>query len=337
MGRGATAFPFPACVLAVVLVLAGCSGLTGTESGTGGEVGEDEASGGIGDGAAVSVTPAPVPTVENTTASSRELAPGLSATGVLNPDALLAAHRRVLDADPYTVRAVVRVTNANGTVYSRSAATTRATERGERYYYIGKFVPPKRSDETLVRYESWSDGREILTAATRRENGTAGENVTDRNTSADGNVTTDGNTTYRRVPAEYERNAGIYGPPRYGERVRAQVSAVETAVRDRTDTVGPTYYTVSITGVRDPSVLESDRLSNARNVSGRLLVSPEGFVREHRVTFTATTPTGTVVRVVESIRYSSVGWTIVPRPPWYDAAIAATNETNRTTASAIGA
>jgi len=326
MGRGATAFPFPACVLAVVLVLAGCGGLTGTESGAGGDIGEDEANGEIGDGAAVSVTPAPVPTVENTTASSQELAPGLSATGVSDPDALLAAHRRVLDADPYTVRAVVRVTDANGTVYSRSAATTRVTERGERYYYVGEFVPSKRSDETLVRYESWSDGREILTAATRRENGTAGENVT-----------TDGNTTYRRVPAEYERNAGIYGPPRYGERVRAQVSAVETAVRDRTDTVGPTYYTVAITGVRDPSVLESDRLGNARNVSGRLLVSPKGLVREHRVTFTATTPTGMAVRVVESIRYSSVGWTTVERPPWYDAAIAATEGTDRTTASAIGA
>lgn len=27
------------------------------------------------------------------------------------------------------------------------------------------------------------------------------------------------------------------------------------------------------------------------------------------------------------VEYSSVGWTIIPRPPWYDAAIAATNET----------
>ncbi|PSP44774.1 hypothetical protein BRC68_01565 [Halobacteriales archaeon QH_6_64_20] len=323
-------------VLACVLLLAGCSGFAGDGAGADGGAGVEPMGGGAGGGSGVNVTPAPVPAVERTE-SARSVAPGVTATGVSDPDSLLSAHRSALAETAYTVRAVVNATYPNGTTYYRSAATTRVTERRERYYYAGRFARPEGSANALVRYESWSNGRVILTAATRRNNGTAAANATAGGGAADDGATdsatagrssaTSGNTTYRAIPAEYERNAGIYGPPRYGERIEVPVSVAETAVRDRTDTVGATYYFVSLTSVRDPSALASARFRNVRNASGWFLVSPQGFVRQYRLVFTATTRNENTVRVVESIEYSNVGLTTVERPSWYDEA---TNRTNAT-------
>jgi hypothetical protein len=321
-----------AYVLVLTVLPAGCSGLASdggnAEPGPGG-AGTDESGAGDGsaNGPAASVTPAPVPAVENVTAGSdRRLAPGLTEAGVADPDALLRAHRGVLDGAPYTVRMVVRATYPNGTIYYRSAATTRVAAEEDRYYYIGRFALANAESSALSRYESWSNGRAILTASVTNANA-SGDGSTSENGSGDRrNTTLDNEATYERVPAAYERNAGLYGSPQYGERIYGQVSRAETVVRDRTDAAGRTYYVVSITGVRDRSVPAGGRFSNVRNPSGRLLVGPRGFVREYRFAFDGTTPNGRTVRVVESIEYSSVGRTTVPRPPWYERAIAATND-----------
>ena len=332
MSRIAGSSPSVAYVLVLTVLLAGCSGLASdggnAEPGPGG-AGTDESGAGDGsaNGPAASVTPAPVPAVENVTAGSdRRLAPGLTEAGVADLDALLRAHRGVLDDAPYTVRTVVRATYPNGTIYYRSAATTRVAAEEDRYYYIGRFALANAESSALSRYESWSNGRAILTASVTNANA-SGDGSTSENGSGDRrNTTLDNEATYERVPAAYERNAGLHGSPQYGERIYGQVSRAETVVRDRTDAAGPTYYVVSITGVRDRSVPAGSRFNNVRNASGRLLVGPRGFVREYRFAFDGTTPNGRTVRVVESIEYSSVGRTTVPRPPWYERAIAATND-----------
>lgn len=340
-----------ALVLAAVLVLAGCSGFSGGDSGVGSgtETGVGIANGGsdgIAGESGATVTPAPVPTVEGTDRSGPRLAPGLTTGGISDPDALLTAHQSVLDANSYTVRSVARATYQNGTTYYRSAATTRVTERRERYYYVGRFTlanaDEDEDEDALARYESWSNGRVILTASVTRENATAGGTVIENET-AGGRTTSDanpgideglsaaGNATYERVPAEYERNAGIYGPPRYGERIYEQVSAAGTTVRDRTDTAGPAYYVVALTAFDESAAFDGGRFRDVRNASGRLLVSPEGLVREYGLRYTATTPNGDTVRVTERIAYSKIGRTSVTRPAWYDEATNATGETTTST------
>jgi hypothetical protein len=304
-------------VLVCLLVLAGCSGFVGggSDAGTGGGAGEPE----------VSVTPAPVPTVERGLSGS-ELPPGLTSEGVTDVDALFAAHRSTLDDTTYSVRAVVNATYPNGTTYYRSAARARVTERDGGYYYSNRFEHPNRSTNTLVRYESWSGGGAILTALTRRERAASSEDTT-TDPNATSGAATSKNTTYRAIRSEYETDTGLYGLPRYGERVAAQLGAAETAFGGRTDTVGPGSYVVTIHGVRDLRALADGRFRNPRAASGRVLASPEGFVREYRLRYRATTPKGRTVRVTESITYSAVGRTTVERPPWYEKALERTNVT----------
>jgi predicted small secreted protein len=306
----------PSLLLVCVLVLAGCSGLSG--QGADGDAGIE----GDGTGAGVSVTPAPVPTVGRTEPSSSGLPPGFTSQGVTDVDALFAAHRSALDNTTYSVRAVVNATHPNGTNYYRSAARARVTERDDGYYYSSRFDHPNRSTNTLVRYESWSGGGTILTALTRRERATSGGNAT-----ADGEAAASRNTTYRAIRSEYETNTGLYGLPRYGERIAAQLGAAESSLRDRTDTAGPAYYALSLGSVRDLQGLADGRFRDPQAASGRILVSPQGFVREYRLRYTATTPKGHTVRVTESITYSAVGRTTVTRPPWYETAIERTNVT----------
>jgi hypothetical protein len=315
----------PVVLLVCLLALAGCSGFSAGGSGSGSGAGP-----GIGNdaGSRVSVTPAPVPTVERTGTSGPRLAPGLAADGVADPDALLAAHRSVLDDTTYTVRAVVNATYPNGTTYYRTAARARVTERDDGYHYSSRFDRPNRSTNTLVRYESWSGGGTILTAATRRENATEDATIgRSGNTTTDRNATYSQDRTYRAIRSEYERNTGLYGLPRYGERITAQVGAAETVVRERADTVGSDPYILAIGSVRDLRALADGRFRDPRNATGRLLVDPQGFVREYRLRYTATTPEGYTVRVAESISYSAVGRTAVKRPPWYEKALNATNVT----------
>lgn len=307
----------PLVVLTAALVLAGCSGFAGDRAGGNGTERNGVEPPGEGDSG---VTPAPVPTIEGTE-TPRRLAPGLLETGVSDPGALLAAHRTVVEGEPYTVRAVVNATYTNGTTYYRSVVTARVAEGGERYDYTGTLLSAAADEGDRARYERWSDGRTTLTASLAANATAEIENA------SEGTLRADGNVTYRRIPVEFGRNAEIHDPPPYSERIDEQIGGAETVVRDRTDAVGPTYYIVSLTGARDLSAFADGRFRNVQNVSGRFLVSPEGFIREYRVTFTATSRSGKAVRVIESITYSSVGWTTVERPPWYDEALNATNGT----------
>ena len=313
--------PFPPLLLACVLVLAGCSGFSGAGANGGTGIEDD------GVGAGMNVTPAPVPTVEQSGQFGSELPPGLTSEGVTDVDTLLAAHRSGLDNTTYSVRAVVNATYSNGTPYYRSAARARVTERDNGYYYSNRFDHPNRSTNTLVRYESWSGGGTILTALTRLEPAASSENTTADPNATSGSATTSTNTTYRAIRSEYEPNIGLYGLPRYGQRIAAQLGAAETTLRDRTDTAGPTYYVLSLGSVRDLRALAGGRFQDPQATSGRVLVSPRGFVREYRLRYRATTPKGHTVRVTESISYSAVGRTTVTRPPWYGAAIERTNVT----------
>jgi len=90
------------CVLRVLVVLAGCSGLVGEDSDR-----------------AVTVTPAPIPE------PSPQYPPGVAAEGVTDPTMLASAHRSGLTNTSFTRWTNRTVRYPNGTVYQQSNQASR--------------------------------------------------------------------------------------------------------------------------------------------------------------------------------------------------------------------
>ena len=136
-----------ALVLAVTLVLAGCSGVTAP------------------DGTPTrSVTPVPVPT--DATPPARATAPGLSSRGVENASLLAAAHRRRLADTPFTERTVTTVRDGNGVLGRR----TLVVQHGPAAFRIVYDVEggPRRDARSFgtVAAEVWSDDRTTVQSIT---------------------------------------------------------------------------------------------------------------------------------------------------------------------------
>jgi hypothetical protein len=137
------------CVLCVLVVLAGCSGLVGEDSDR-----------------AVTVTPAPIPE------PSPQYLPGVAAEGVTDPTMLASAHRSGLTNTSFTRWTNRTVRYPNGTVYqqsnqaSRVGADGRPRVRVERDRRRVLIEPP-----WWARWELWA-GQERRPGATTYPNGT---------------------------------------------------------------------------------------------------------------------------------------------------------------------
>jgi hypothetical protein len=124
-------------LIAVLVVLAGCSGVLG---GGGGEPTE-------------TITPAAVPTDEPTPTPVPQLAPGITGEGIENPGVLVSAHTSILQNQSFTMRSNSTGLAANGSAVGRSTVTLRAGPPGEGVH----LVPEGNGTYT---YSVWSkDGR----------------------------------------------------------------------------------------------------------------------------------------------------------------------------------
>lgn len=141
---------------AVLLALAGCGALAGTEPARTPDT----------------VTPAPVP------GDAERLVPGVTAEGVRNATALATAHERQLSGHNYTVDTNNAVVFRNGTVYSRFVTERQVSPAGRRLLstnHTGR-QPAVSTETDVVAASSWTN--ETM-AATRRqyENGTVDYSV----------------------------------------------------------------------------------------------------------------------------------------------------------------
>jgi len=134
-------------VLAVVLVLAGCSGVANSDATP-----------------TRSVTPAPVPT--ESTPATRATVNGLSPQGVENASLLASAHRRRLAGGPFTERTVTTVRDGNRVLGRRSLLVQRGPDAFRIDYAIeGGPRDDARSFRTVAA-EVWSDGRTTVRSVT---------------------------------------------------------------------------------------------------------------------------------------------------------------------------
>lgn len=274
--------------LAIILVVAGCSGFSGSED-------RPDASTDT-----VTLSPAPIPpTGTPTERPERHLAPGLTRDGVVDPFALAAAHREALSTQSYTVVTNTTIHGPNGTL--RTVDRTVAVAAGGTPYHL---VETSESDSSYPvtavagRVEIWFAGRPALFRV-----GTENVSYREGTTASLGGPV--GDTT------GHDRLVGYYG------------SVERWAVRELPDGPGDSLVLESRESP-DPAVLDLPLLvSDPRDATLRVVVTKDGRVVTTRVRHVATFD-GERVEVVRRVRYEAVGNTTVAEPAWVEEARAAT-------------
>jgi len=267
--------------LAVVslIVLAGCGSFVGGGGGGGG-----------GDGATddgpEAVTPAPVPEV-TPTPDPWPVAPGLSAQGVVDVNALVDAHRAAIGNTSY------EFTEWSGSASPPNATVpmfrqTRATVAGSSHYLVWTASEMIRLDGAITHVANYTEY--VDPDARRVRYRLAGQSEPDF--------------------AEQYVIAAAYNDL-VGERATVSIlrylTADDTEVA-RTTVDGERYYVV--TGFE-----RSPTANSRRNLSVRALVSSEGFVRSLNVSY-VTMGVGELRRFRYRFAYEDVGETTLDPPPW---------------------
>lgn len=211
-----------------------------------------------------------------------EYPPGISSAGV-DIYTLSRTHRRAVAATPATVAYSVRIVSRNGTVLSdrRARVTTNGT-----YQIVNvssETVPPVSDRPLSMGYSYWTNGS--VTVLRDRLNGTvnyARLNGTPPTTLDPGRT---GSDTVALALASYK------------------VAFAGTVVRN-----GTTLYLLTADEARQSA-------PELRNVSLRMLVTPDGIVRAFRARH-VTTVEGEPVTVTRRFRITDLGTATVTRPSW---------------------
>jgi hypothetical protein len=238
-------------------------------------------------------TPAPVPTD-----TPSRYPPGVLASGVYDPGALVAAHRDRLSNVSHAVRETRTERYLNGTVRARRVETARVLPGG-RFHRV-------------VRLEGRAASHPLFPRATRVELYAGGER---------GPVYAAG---WRGTDARY---ATVAPANQRTSPLRLLLQAFETRA-EVVEPNGTRLVAVEGTAVADRYFLESAEgvvRGAVRNATFHAVVEPGGLVREYRVRY-ALAVDGTLVRVTNRVAYTDLGTATVSRPDWYDEAVARTGE-----------
>lgn len=276
----------------VLLTLAGCSGLS-LEGTTTPERSE--------------LTPAPVPDAVDGSGP-----PGIADGEVTSVRLLGQAHGAALNELSYTVASNRTVVYPNETV--RSQIRTRVAVERDGTHLADVSVRGPRAPVLLGRPPAsatfWSDGERNLRRLER-----------------------DNRTVYNE-----------YTPPDSYAGTRSfwvqSVALDGTPTRDVTRTLG-SFRTLTVAeraGASNESLIRGRALWEDESVTSGAVdptnatltarVRNDGLVAAYRVRYTARTPDGERIRVIQSVRFENVGQTTVERPSWYDRAVELTNETS---------
>lgn len=300
-------------VLAILILLAGCSGTPGDGStATPSTTTPEQTSPGATTTTATTASPAPA-----------TFPPGLTADGVTDPSALAETHQKQLRNSSYTVEHALTVQYENGTTALRYAYDARVAAGGaplvanETATNLYIRTPRQRLANGTTRgglvlaeqVETWSAQNRTLVAITRSNEATT--YVSDR---------------FWKEPATRHEWAGRTAEIQF--YLDVLVEANSTTVSEISDG-GATFYEVTSPGLEKPLDREfeiRDRtLYNLTREQIRLQIAPHGVVHS----FTShgqATYNGQPVTVTHSFRVTNVGNTTVTKPAWYDEARNATAE-----------
>lgn len=271
----------PELFVALLVVLAGCSGFAGPNDGE----------------RTATVTPAPVPTTE----PRERLAPGLTREDVTNVSALANAHDASLRGEPFTRWIDWTFRYENGTPYRTLEYTIRASDTRERFHYDSRRsgAVVGSDDSIAVRFEVWSD-RRIALEATTFANGTRRYE-----------------TVERQVAERLRRR--VIEPN--GRRIADLLAESDASVTDRYDWNGTRLYRIQGADPPVRTLPDGTALGPSRNATVVALVDSQGFVHGYETTYTTDSPDGTTLTATYVVQYDRIGSTRVDRPPWYEDAL----------------
>jgi len=267
--------------LALLVVLAGCSGLPGSGTPTDGGTTPTPTP------TATTDTPTPTPTATQSP-SPETVAPGLTESGVVDAWALAREHKTTLRSVSRTVQVERTVTAADGTTLARVETTVDRS---------GPLVPG-----TYRRTVSGSAP------------GSVGEPTTDLAVWTNGTATV--TKTGSGGAATYTNSSGrasVFGSD--GTRWQTLFllfTGTNVTVTDERTRNGVSAYRVESTG--QPS--GDSRFASYGNVSVTAVVSEDGIVRRYELSYDRSID-GRQVTVTESVRFTDLTSTEVTKPDWY--------------------
>lgn len=273
--------PVPAALLALAVVLAGCSGVTSPSTTT------DATTTDTPTAPETTTTYGTTTTAETTTTDAPRLAPGVAEDGVTDALALAEAHGDVLRDQSYASNATWTTRYANGSLASRTHRASRVDgpQLWFRFENRDEGVVPTFPETTYWRNESASFAR--LVAA-------------------------DGSVSYRRSP---DVSGLRFDPGEWAEHVYGVVGSGSFAVAGEETRDGRTLYRLEST---EPFTVVTAG-STGENASAWLLVDARGLVHEYRLAYDATRQ-DEPVRTTVHVEFAGVGSTTVERPAWVERA-----------------
>ncbi len=269
--------------VALLLLLAGCSGLGGD---------------GEPDRPAFDVPP----TTEGGGEETDPFPYGVNESGVTSSFALLQAHVGVLRLESFRVVRERTVSSENGTVLRSTRVDGRvaADRLGYRLDVERLADGNLRRQSVYASVEGTGDGGRVqgdVFAVTLGEDGVR---------SATRLVPRYGDTVAPRQV--------LAGNPSYRPQLYRYLTAIENATVRRVDDGGTTTVRIRATETA-PDVLVAN--GTVSELSVQLVIDERGVVTETTATYAVNRGDSTV-RVVERIVYSEIGTTSVTAPPWYD-------------------
>ncbi|WP_246982754.1 DUF7537 family lipoprotein [Halorientalis marina] len=271
-------------VVALVALLAGCSGFSG------------------GSEATPTLTPGNAPT------PTKAYPPGVDDSGVVAPGALAEAHTARDDGRSYTLVSNRTVRYANGTV--RSDLSVRIELATNRSFFATVSTDgahgPLLLGEPPASAAYWSNGSTYARALTR-DGGTTYNTFTPPD-------------QYTGTWRYWTQTVAFGGRSGYsGRTIREVFTSIPTEVVGRETRTGTTVVVLAGTAA-ETTDFTAPEIDTVENLSLRAAVDTEGLVRLVRYRFDGTVD-GEPVVVERTIRYEDVGSTSVEKPQWLDRAV----------------
>jgi hypothetical protein len=255
------------------------------------------------------LTPVSVPATDVEASDDAPLPPSVARSGVADPTALVAEHRRTLLETSFVVVSNTTIVGANETLW-RSTVRVRVEDGGERYHYVleSSASDSYRMSAPAERIEWWYDGERVL-------------------------------ERYQLGPDEvqfgYDADPSVGGPfqdPTDANRIFTLFAQVGGEPVGRTTRDGATLRRINGTAETAPVTLR--HAASSREFAYNALVDSSGVVRSYRLSYRATFDNRSI-RVHREVRFVAIGNTTVPRPAWYERALAAGSAPSETPSSSV--